>query len=226
MSTLNYLEVRGSITLTPVSVWWIVWTIVWTTIVVAGMTFLWTRRQMPVLRVRGLPLSFGAIFLLHGYWVVVQLAGVWGALMPEVAEFWIMGTWLPFGVALFHASNSRFLYVANAQRRFLRRDSIDEKSVLRLPAKKNLRQKWRTMDYSNKILLTVAIGMGIHLFITVLTFLISRKFHPSFGIPGTEVTGTPAEMKAEQMRGWEWYVCEKPKTRGQRLFFVKWLTDQ
>jgi hypothetical protein len=35
-------------------------------------------------------------------------------------------------------------------------------------------------------------------------FLISRKFHDSFGIDGTEVTGTPMEKKVAQGRGWEW----------------------
>ena len=42
------------------------------------------------------------------------------------------------------------------------------------------------------------------LFLTVFMFLISRKFHDSFGIDGTEVTGTPMEKKVAQGRGWEW----------------------
>ncbi len=36
-------------------------------------------------------------------------------------------------------------------------------------------------------------------------FLVSRKFHASFGIAGTEVTGTPMEQKTAQGRGWEWW---------------------
>lgn len=36
-------------------------------------------------------------------------------------------------------------------------------------------------------------------------FLVSRKFHDSFGAPGTEVTGTPEEKKAKQAVGWEWW---------------------
>lgn len=35
--------------------------------------------------------------------------------------------------------------------------------------------------------------------------MISRKFHPSFGIPGTEVSGTPMEIAMQQGRGWEWW---------------------
>jgi len=36
-------------------------------------------------------------------------------------------------------------------------------------------------------------------------FLVSRKFHDEFGIAGTEVTGTDAERKAQQGKGWEWW---------------------
>lgn len=36
-------------------------------------------------------------------------------------------------------------------------------------------------------------------------FLISRKFHSTWGIPGTEVHGTPLEQKMAQGRGWEWW---------------------
>jgi hypothetical protein len=35
-------------------------------------------------------------------------------------------------------------------------------------------------------------------------YLVSRKFHKSFGIPGTEVTGTEEQQKSSQGRGWEW----------------------
>lgn len=34
---------------------------------------------------------------------------------------------------------------------------------------------------------------------------ISRKYHSSWGIPGTEVTGTPMEQKAEMGTGFEWW---------------------
>jgi hypothetical protein len=36
-------------------------------------------------------------------------------------------------------------------------------------------------------------------------FLISRKFHPSFGIPGTELHPGSEEYRKSQMgKGWEW----------------------
>jgi hypothetical protein len=45
------------------------------------------------------------------------------------------------------------------------------------------------------------------LFITFFMFLVSRKFHSGWGIPGTEVEGTAMQQKTEQGRGWEWYVA-------------------
>ena len=48
-------------------------------------------------------------------------------------------------------------------------------------------------------------------------FLISRKFHSGWGISGTEVTGTAMEQKAEQGRGWEWYVAA-PSTQRRMGF--------
>lgn len=33
----------------------------------------------------------------------------------------------------------------------------------------------------------------------------SRKYHPSFGIPGTEVHGSDMKILTEQGRGWEWW---------------------
>jgi len=62
------------------------------------------------------------------------------------------------------------------------------------------------MDYSKRMFTFVTIGMALQLFLVVFIFLISRKFHPSFGIPGTEVTGaTPMEISMKKGRGWEWW---------------------
>lgn len=36
-------------------------------------------------------------------------------------------------------------------------------------------------------------------------YLISRKFHRNFGIPGTEVNGTEMEQKMAMGKGWEWW---------------------
>lgn len=133
--------------------------VIWTLILVGGMTFLYKKRDMPILRIRGLPLSFGAVILLHLYWTAIQLGYIYGSLMSASIEFWIMGIWLPFGIALFHASNSRFLYVAEMQKRFISTDQIDPH---RRPGakKKTLMDKYRALDYTTKMLTLVCAGMA------------------------------------------------------------------
>ncbi|KAF6814670.1 hypothetical protein CSOJ01_03893 [Colletotrichum sojae] len=200
----------------PAAIFWLVWGGLWTVLVVWGMAFLFVNRRMPFLRIRGLALSFGAVTLLHLYWLSVQIALSIGAYVPDGAEFWVMGLYLPFGIALFHASNSRFLHVAKAQKRFA------EKTPSRPKAKapscscrdKTLVGRFRKLDYTTKMLVVVCTGMllqkhmadmPIQLLLTVAMYLISRKYHPWFGVPGTEVTGTPEQQKVEMGRGWEWW---------------------
>ncbi|KAK0624569.1 hypothetical protein B0T17DRAFT_616780 [Bombardia bombarda] len=191
-----------------VGIWWLTYAGVWTFVLVCGMAYLHKKRDTPTLKIRGLPLTFSAIVLLHLYWLSVQIAYSVGPLAPEVAEYWIMGVWYPFGIALFHAGNSQFLHVAKAQSRFARPPSqmslhYDEK---RVPRKPSLFARLRKMEYSTKMFAIISIGMVVQLLVVVIIFMISRKFHPSFGIKGTEVVGTtPMEIAVEQGRGWEWW---------------------
>jgi len=104
-----------------VGIWWTTWASVWTFLVLCGMAYLIRRRDTPILRIRGIWLSLAAVVLLHLYYFSVQLGYVVGLLAPGDSEYWIMGTYLPLGIALFHASNSRFLYVARAQKKSLNR---------------------------------------------------------------------------------------------------------
>lgn len=135
-------------------------------------------------------------------------------------QYWVMGLWYPLGFALLHASNTRFLHVAKQQRRFAQGESYT-------------RQCSRSgllggMSYTKKIMVTVGIGMSIQvrlrnpqkhwysvnddekLLLVVAMYLLSRKFHPSFGIPGTEVLGNPWEVNQKQKIGWEWWVPSYP----------------
>lgn len=153
-------DAEPKLRLGAVGVFWIVWAISWTAVLLGGMSFLYARRDMPILRVRGLSLSFASIALLHGYWFVVQLGYIFFSLMPEVAEFWIMSIWLPFGIALFHASNSRFLYVANAQKKYVTGTGTSSWDHTRPRIRKTLMARWKMLDYSFKMLLGVGLGMG------------------------------------------------------------------
>ncbi|KAG5915660.1 hypothetical protein E4U42_007956 [Claviceps africana] len=186
-------------------VFWVSFAITWTVVLCSAILFLWCKRDMPILKVRGLGLSFAAIALLHFYWFAVTTAYVYGPLMPEVAEFWIMGIWLPFGVALFHASNTRFLYVAHAQKQYMKKTLGTGYHDHRPRIRKTLVARWQMLAYTNKVLIIVGLGMAFHLVLTVFTFLVSRKFHSTWGIPGTEVSGTVMEQRYEQGRGWEWW---------------------
>lgn len=149
-----------------VGIFWITFATVCTVALASAMAFLFIKRSTPILRIRGLPLSFGAVFWLHMYWIAVETGYVYGPLMPVVVEFWIMGLWLPFGIALFHASNSRFLYVANAQKKYARRTTEPYRIFTRRPGRISLRESaklwWKQLDYTNKVLSLVATGMTLH----------------------------------------------------------------
>ncbi|KAL2761008.1 hypothetical protein ACRALDRAFT_1038047 [Sodiomyces alcalophilus JCM 7366] len=196
-------------------VFWTAFAAGWTALLLAGMAFLHHRRAMPILRIRGLPLSFCAILFLHAYWLAVQLGYVYGHLMPNGVEYWIMGIYFPFGIALFHASNSQFLHVAKRQKKYAQfalpaggkkpAQQPQPAEKTRGPSRWPLLDRFRRYDYTTKMLAVVCAGMTFQFVLTLVMYLVSRKFHPSFGIPGTEVTGTPDEVKTEQGRGWEWW---------------------
>ncbi|KAM7215432.1 hypothetical protein V8F06_009192 [Rhypophila decipiens] len=201
-------DTAPEVRLDAIGIWWITFDAVWTVILAAGMTWLWRRREHPTLRIRGLPLTFAGIVLLHLYWATVQIGYPVGPLAPEVAEYWIMGLWYPFGIALFQAGNSQFLHVAKAQSRFARpptqmKTRFNEKKGA---TKSTVFTRIRDMDYSKRMFVFVTVGMTMQLLAVVIIYLVSRKFHPEFGIPGTEVTGSsPQEISMQQGRGWEWW---------------------
>lgn len=150
----------SSIEVDAVGIFWLSLAACWTVAVIAGASFLlYNYRRCPPLRIRGIPLSVGAVALLHGYWVSVQVGYVVRHSMPGDAEYWIMGTWLPLGIALFHASNSRFLHVAKSQRRFVR--NVDEEDEERHDARRprGLVSRFRRMDHTRKIFTLVGAGM-------------------------------------------------------------------
>lgn len=119
-----------------------------------GMAYLISKRHLPIMRIRGLGLSLVAITLLHLYWISVQLGYIIGALAPGDAEYWIMGTYFPFGIALFHASNTRFLHVAKAQKKYATKQNPGLK-----PRGKGIIATFKRMDYTSKMIVVVGLGM-------------------------------------------------------------------
>lgn len=144
-----------------VGIFYITFCATWTTLVFSGMAFCWVNRKNPVLRIRGLPLSFASITFLHCYWCLAQITYPIGMTMPIVLaydiQYFFMGIWFPLGIALFHASNLRFLHVAKLQKQFTRPEhrsrsecnGVDDSWLCRL----------RSMNYTKRILIFIGSGM-------------------------------------------------------------------
>ncbi|KDN72134.1 hypothetical protein CSUB01_11272 [Colletotrichum sublineola] len=195
----------------PAAIFFLVWAGVWTVALLCGMAFLFSHRNMSFLRIRGLFLSFAAVTMLHLWWTAVQITLSIGQFMPDGAEFWIMSLYLPFGIALFHGSNSRFLHIAKAQRKYAEKPlwapsmSQPQQSPACNCRDRTIAGRLRKLDYTTKMLAVVSTGMAVQLLLTVVMYLVSRKYHPWFGAPGTEVKGTPMQKKVEMGRGWEYW---------------------
>lgn len=147
-------DTKPRLNLDAAGIFWVSWCGIWTLLVGIGMGFLWYRRDTPLLRIRGLNLSFAAIGFLHTYWMAVQMAYIADPFPPK-AEYWIMGIYLPFGIALFHASNTRFLYIARQQRRRFVRKSYQHGQ----PTPTTVFGRFRRLSHTRKMLVVIGLGM-------------------------------------------------------------------
>ncbi|KAJ5627872.1 hypothetical protein N7490_010100 [Penicillium lividum] len=192
-----------------VGVFYMSFCVTWTTILLIGMAFCFFNRHIPILRVRGLPLSFSAIALLHVYWIMGQITYPIGAALPTVLaydiQYFAMGIYFPLGIALFQASNLRFLHVANLQKRFVHPErQIERKS--NGPGSCSWLSHLRNMDYMKRALSLIGLGMVLQFIVTVAMWVACKKYHPTYGISGTEIHGaTVAEQIVHLGRGWEWW---------------------
>ncbi|KJZ74273.1 hypothetical protein HIM_06279 [Hirsutella minnesotensis 3608] len=180
----------------------------WTTFVIAGMVFCWINRRNPILKLRGLPLSFGAIILLHTYWIIAQIVYPIGGTMPIViacdVQYFVMGTYFPLGVALFLASNCRFYHVAKLQKQFAHPDL--QQRVGCNGADTSWLCRIRNMYFSARLIIIIAVGMVFQIILTLGMWMACRKYHPTFGLAGTEIRGSNLmEQIVDLGRGWEWW---------------------
>jgi fatty acid desaturase len=146
-----------------VGVFYIAFAATWTVIVVVGMGFCWYNRHLPILRIRCLPLAFSGIIFLHLYWIMAQITYPIGATMPVVVaydvQYFVMGTWFPLGIALFHASNLRFLQVARLQRQFAHPDLKRKRNYKTTHS--SLSHRIRSMDYDTKVMAFIIVGLVV-----------------------------------------------------------------
>ncbi|EEY17262.1 conserved hypothetical protein [Verticillium alfalfae VaMs.102] len=191
-----------------IGIFYVTFCLTWTTIVFSLMAFGWLNRTNPVLRHRGVGLSFGAIFFLHCYWFLAQIVYPIGGTMPVILaysiQYFFMGIWFPLGVALFHASNSRFLHVAKLQKQYMQPE-LRSKSGCN-GADSSWICRFRNMSYTKKIMLPIGFGIVLQILLTTGMWLACRKYHPSWGIPGTEIRGDNLmEQMIDLGQGWEWW---------------------
>ncbi len=92
--------------------------IFWTIILFMGITFLVSKRELPFLRIRNVPLAVSAVATLHVYWVLCMIAYVLQGFFPCATEYWVMSIYLPLGIALFQACNTQLLHIADVQRKY------------------------------------------------------------------------------------------------------------
>ncbi|KAF5533251.1 GPCR type [Fusarium mexicanum] len=191
-----------------VGMFYIIFCVVWTLLVLAGMVFCWYNRNNPLLRLRGLALSFSAIVLLHLYWILGQIVYPVGPTIPIVLahdiQYFFMGIWFPLGIALFHASNSRLLHVAKLQKKYSSAHLRDQFNSSQ-PYNSWL-CRFQCLERTKKVLVLTGVGMVVQVILAVGMWLACRKYHPTYGIPGTEIKSqTLPEQIIELGRGWEWW---------------------
>ncbi|KOS19316.1 hypothetical protein ESCO_001413 [Escovopsis weberi] len=193
-----------------VGIFYVSWCVLWTVCLFSGMTFLWLNRHLPILKIRGLPLALGAIVLLHLYWILGQLTYAVGPTLPVVSaytvQYFFMGIWFPLGIALFHASNLRFLHVAKLQRQFT---SLENRPFSRHHdgnTSTTLFRRIRALPYTSKVLLFIGCAMVLQVLLTIAMWIACRKYHPAYGAPGTGLTAETIHGQLRQLsRGWEWW---------------------
>ncbi|KAG6138265.1 hypothetical protein E4U38_000543 [Claviceps purpurea] len=194
----------------PVGTFYIAFGASWTLLVVAGMLFCALNYDNPVLKIRCIPLSFGAIILLHSYWILAQVTYSVGMSMPIVLaydiQYFFMGVYYPLGMALFHASNLRFLRIAKLQRHFARSEVRGREERSREGGVLSGFRRVRGWEYTAQVMFWVGLGISVQILLTIVMWLACKKYHPSFGMPGTEIKGsTFPEQLVDLGRGWEWW---------------------
>ena len=123
-------------------------------------------------------------------------------------QYFIMGTWFPLGLALFHAANLKFLRVAELQKQF-----ESTSPIVRVRAGEGTRTsqttwsgRWRAMKHDNKIFILLGIGMISMITLTFGMWAACAKYHPGWGVSGSEITGKSLpEQIIDLGRGWEWW---------------------
>ncbi|KAF2874261.1 hypothetical protein BDV95DRAFT_488517 [Massariosphaeria phaeospora] len=186
----------------------------WTVALAGGMVFLYTHRHLPCLRIRRLPLLFLGVISLHIYGMISISMYVVGSMVSCASEFWLMSVYLPFGIAMFHASNSQFLHIASRQKQYAHMSTLkDHKPIDQDEAERLANNRWKRIsggveraDRIGRMMTFIGIALAVQLALLVFVFFGSKKFHPGYGLFDYTVQGTAMEVRASCSKGWEWWL--------------------
>lgn len=135
----------------------------WTIFLSMGITFLISKKDLPFLRIRNVPLAVSAVATLHVYWVLCMIAYVLQGFFPCSTEYWIMSIYLPLGIALFQACNTQLLHIADLQRKYTM-DLKNEDNADRPGSTRGWRRCLASLYVRNRVkrtMVSIAYGMGI-----------------------------------------------------------------
>ncbi|KIV98197.1 hypothetical protein PV10_01874 [Exophiala mesophila] len=188
--------------------------VAWTCLLLPATILLIRNRHLPYLRMRNIPLCVSAVATLHVYWVLCMIAYLLNGYFPCPAEYWIMSIYLPLGIALFQATNCQLLSIAAAQSKYAQGDVVVHATAPlghRMPTWRKWWARLKAANATRNTMTWIGIGMLVQVVVSLVVFLVSKKFHPSFGVPGTElrlddaVSGGDEAARLACRRGWEWW---------------------
>lgn len=136
----------------------------WTICLLYGIYYLAANRKLPFLRMRDMTMCFFSVVMLHVYWCLCMIAYVLNGNLPCATEYWIMSVYLPFGIALYQASNTQLLHVACVQEQFTDKEAMSAGKLQRQHTPwttQTLREMWSSLAPAHKTL--IGIGLGIFL---------------------------------------------------------------
>lgn len=136
---------------------------IWTSILAGGITFLLSNKQLDVLRIRKVWLSIIAISTLHVYWIACMLAYVLNGYFPCQLEFWIMSTFLPWGIAFYQVANTRLLYYATLQEKLVTTSGVqsERREVAGGRGWNKLWTKWKLYDVMTRTYIGLGCGLAL-----------------------------------------------------------------
>lgn len=138
-------------------------TALWTVVLACGVAFLIKHRHLSIIRMRRLELCIGAVVTLHVYWCACMLAYIINGRFECATEFWIMSTFLPWGVAFYQLSNTQLLSVVRQQQKFAEPRPIqpDVKAHWAKREWRGILDVYRTATATSRTLIGLECGMAI-----------------------------------------------------------------